>query len=75
MEEDMKANVGGIDKVIRIVLGLIIIALGIIYKSWWGLVGVPILGTGLFNFCLGYIPFGISTRKAEAPRPPAPGQS
>jgi hypothetical protein len=56
-------------------VGLVIIALGIVFKSWWGLVGVLILGTGLFNFCLGYIPFGISTRKASAHQPPAAGQS
>jgi hypothetical protein len=74
MEATMKANVGGIDKAIRIVVGLIIIALGIIYKSWWGLVGVPVLLTGLFNFCLGYVPFGLSTRKAAPQGPPAPGQ-
>lgn len=60
----MKANVGGVDKAIRIVAGLIIIALGIVYKSWWGLVGVPVLATGLINFCALYIPLGISTRKA-----------
>jgi hypothetical protein len=60
----MKVNVGSADKVVRIILGLVIIALGIVYKSWWGLVGVPILATGLLNFCALYIPFGISTRKA-----------
>jgi type IV secretory pathway TrbD component len=60
----MKANVGGADKVIRVVVGLIIIVLGLVYKSWWGLVGVLILATGVLNFCLLYIPLGISTRKA-----------
>jgi len=69
----MKANVGGADKVIRIVVGLVIIVIGIIFKSWWGVLGVLILGTGLFNFCLGYIPFGISTRKPSAQQPPAAG--
>ena len=71
----MKANVGGVDKVIRIVVGLVIIACGLVFKTWWGLLGVLILATGLFNFCLGYIPFGISTRKASAQQPPAAGQS
>ncbi len=60
----MKTNVGGADKVIRVVLGLLIIVLGIVYKSWWGLVGVLVLATGLLNFCWLYLPFGISTRKA-----------
>jgi len=71
----MKANVGGADRVIRIVLGLLIIVLGIVFKSWWGLLGVLILATGLLNFCWLYIPFGISTRKASAQQPPAAGQS
>ncbi|HVN33196.1 MAG TPA: DUF2892 domain-containing protein [Thermoanaerobaculaceae bacterium] len=70
----MKANVGGIDRTIRIVVGIIIIALGIVFKSWWGLVGVLVLATGLFNFCLLYIPLGISTRKTGPPQPPAPAQ-
>ena len=60
----MKANVGGVDKVIRIVLGLVIIALGLVYKSWWGLVGLPPLATALINFCPLYTLIGISTRKA-----------
>jgi hypothetical protein len=60
----VKTNVGGVDKVIRIILGLVIIALGIVFKSWWGLVGILVLGTGLLNFCWLYLPFGISTRKA-----------
>ena len=60
----MKANVGGIDRVIRIVVGLVIIGLGLVLKSWWGLVGVAVLATGLLNFCWLYIPLGISTRKS-----------
>ncbi len=59
----MKCNVGGIDKTIRIVLGLAIIAIGILLKSWWGLVGVVLLMTGLFNFCLLYVPLKINTAK------------
>jgi hypothetical protein len=32
----MIKNVGGFDRIFRIVVGLAIIAVGIIYKSWWG---------------------------------------
>jgi hypothetical protein len=74
MEETMKANVGGIDRVIRIVAGIIIMVLGIVFKSWWGLVGVLVLGTGLFKLCWLYIPLGISTSKSAPQPPPAPGQ-
>ncbi len=38
----MKKNVGKTDKIIRIVLGLIIIIVGIYLKSWWGIVGAII---------------------------------
>jgi len=60
----MKANVGGVDKVIRVVLGLVIITLGIVYKSWWGAIGVLTLATVAFSFCPLYTVLGISTRKA-----------
>lgn len=59
----MTANVGGIDKILRIVVGLIIIALGLIYSSWWGLVGVVLLGTGLLNYCPAYSLIKVSTNK------------
>lgn len=59
----MKSNVGKIDKVIRITLGLLIGALGYYYKSWWGLVGlVPIL-TSIISWCPLYVPFGIKTSR------------
>ena len=62
----MKANVGSIDRVIRIIAGLAILCVGYYFKNWWGLVGlVPIL-TGVIRFCPGYLPFGINTCKADA---------
>lgn len=61
----MKKNVGGADKWIRIILGLVIIILGFVYQSWWGLIGVLLLGTAFSGVCLAYLPFGISTCKTE----------
>jgi hypothetical protein len=60
----MKVNVGSADKVVRIILGLVIIAIGLVYKSWWGLVGLLPLATALINFCPLYTLIGVSTRKA-----------
>ena len=60
----MKANVGGIDKVLRIVVGLGLLSLIFFLEGnarWWGLVGLLPLATGLFNFCPAYVLFGIST--------------
>ena len=59
----MNANVGGIDRVLRIVVGLAIIGWGIYAKSWWGAVGAIPLVTALIGWCPLYAPFGISSRK------------
>jgi hypothetical protein len=59
----MKANVGSADRIIRLVLGVVIIALGFYFKSWWGVVGLVPLVTGLINFCPVYSLIGISTKK------------
>ena len=57
----MQTNVGNVDRALRLVAGVVIIALGIYFKSWWGLVGVVPLFTGTTRWCPAYLPFGIST--------------
>jgi hypothetical protein len=64
----MKCNVGGGDRIFRFIAGLIIILLGVIYQSWWGLVGVIPLITAFIRFCPLYLPFGISTNKSDKPK-------
>ena len=61
----MKQNVGKTDKVIRIILGLVIGAFGIYYKSWWGLVAIIPIVTALASRCLLYLPFRLSTKKIK----------
>ncbi len=61
----MKCNVGIIDRLMRIVVGLIIAILGVWFDSWWGLIGLVPLATGLFRFCPFYVPLKISTEKKE----------
>ena len=61
----MKCNVGKTDKIIRIILGVIIGAIGIYYNSWWGLVGLVPLLTGIFGYCALYPILGITTCKDE----------
>jgi Inner membrane protein YgaP-like, transmembrane domain len=34
----MKCNIGKTDRIVRAVIGLIVIAVGIYLKSWWGAV-------------------------------------
>ena len=61
----MKCNVGKADRIVRIILGLVIIILGFHYNSWWGVLGVlPLLAAGL-GWCPAYLPFGISTCKTK----------
>ena len=57
----MKANVGSIDRFIRLILGCAILGAGYYYKSWWGLVGIVPILTGLVGFCPAYLPLGLST--------------
>ena len=61
----MKFNVGTIDRLLRIILGLIIAILGVVFENWWGLIGVVLIATGLFRFCPLYLPLKISTVKKE----------
>jgi hypothetical protein len=58
----MKANVGGIDRILRIVLGLVLIALTLTGTiGVWGWIGVVPLATGAFGFCALYTVLGINT--------------
>lgn len=59
----MKKNVGSTEKTIRIILGVVIILVGIFTQSWWGLIGIVPLVTGLINYCPVWSLFGISTQK------------
>ncbi len=61
----MKCNVGGTDRIIRIILGVVIILAGVYFQSWWGVIGLIPLITGLIRWCPAYIPFGFSTCKTD----------
>lgn len=61
----MKVNVGKTDKIGRILLGVTVIALGIYFQSWWGLVGIIPLTTALSGWCPLYSIFGLSTCPAK----------
>lgn len=63
----MKTNVGGLDRALRAVAGVVIIAAGIYFKSWWGALGVLPLLTAVVRFCPAYLPFGLSTGARPKP--------
>ncbi|CAA7613421.1 conserved hypothetical protein [Magnetospirillum sp. LM-5] len=63
----MNKNVGGIDRILRIVAGIGLIAVSALtdYIGPWGFIGVVPLATGLIGWCPAYLPLGIKTcRKA-----------
>jgi NADH:ubiquinone oxidoreductase subunit 4 (subunit M) len=60
----MQVNVGGIDRVIRIVAGLALIGLAATGTiGIWGYIGVVPVLTGVFRFCPAYPLLGINTCK------------
>lgn len=61
----MSSNVCGIDRILRIVVGLAIIGWGLYSNSWWGAIGAVPLITGLIGWCAMYLPFGIKTCKQD----------
>lgn len=64
----MKKNVGSLDKIIRVILGLILFSLFFFLEGnarYWALLGVVPFFTGLFNFCPLYVLFGLSTCPAK----------
>ncbi len=60
----MKTNVGTIDRVARIILGLVLISLVFIGpQTPWGWIGIVPLVTALIGWCPAYSIFGIKTCK------------
>ena len=58
----MKANEGGMDRALRVIAGLVLIALAAMgVVGAWGYIGAVPLLTGLFGFCPAYTLLGINT--------------
>jgi hypothetical protein len=57
----MKANVGTVDKVVRIIAGLAIIGWGVAAGNWLGAIGIIPLATALLGFCPAYSLIGVNT--------------
>jgi len=61
-EWTMKFNVGGIDRILRIIVGIVLIALSLMGTiGVWGWIGIVPLVTGLFKFCPLYSIIGMNT--------------
>lgn len=64
----MKANVGRLDRIVRIAIGIILLSLIVLLQGpvrWWGLLGVIPLATASLSFCPLYSLLGISSCQAR----------
>ena len=59
----MHLNVGGIDQILRIVLGVVICTIGVIYNNWRGMASLIPLVTGTMSWCPLYKLVGLSSLK------------
>jgi hypothetical protein len=60
----MKKNIGGIERVARIVLGIAVLSLAFVGpKSPWAYLGIIPLATGVLGWCPPYALIGFSTSK------------
>ncbi len=59
----MTTNVGETERMLRILIGLLLIGLAFAFQGgwWFGLIGVVPVLTGLLGTCPLYVPFGITT--------------
>lgn len=64
----MTQNSGGIDKILRIVVGVVLIALTVMgVLPVWGYIGIVPLATGLMGWCPLYTVLGINTCPMKKP--------
>jgi len=57
----MKTNVGIADRSLRIILAIVIGAVGVYAHSWLGFIALIPMGTAFVGTCPLYLPLGVST--------------
>ena len=61
----MKCNVGKTEKIVRVIIGLILLLVGYFYNLWFSLIGIVLLMTAVVGFCPLTHLLGINTCKTE----------
>ena len=62
----MKTNVGGIDRILRMAIGIVLMGLAATGTvGWWGWLGIVPFATGLIGWCPPYAILGLSTCKTR----------
>ncbi|EGV51789.1 hypothetical protein QQ73_19610 [Candidatus Endoriftia persephone str. Guaymas] len=62
----MTKNVGGIDRILRLIVGIALLVWGFVLSdpiNWWGAIGIVPLFTALINWCPIYPLIGMNTNK------------
>jgi hypothetical protein len=59
----MTKNMGQTDRIVRAVVGVAIVAWGVMTSNWLGAIGLIPLATAAIGWCPAYVPFGIKTCK------------
>jgi hypothetical protein len=54
---------GNTDRIIRLVVGIALLAWGYVEHNWLGAIGLVPLATAAIGWCPAYLPFGIKTNK------------
>lgn len=63
----MNKNVGGFDRLLRVVVGVLLVALAATGTvGAWGYVGIVPILTGALGWCPAYLPFGFSSCKTRS---------
>ncbi len=61
----MKKNIGKIDRIIRLVVGVVLVANAFVgWQSPWGWIGVILIATAFMNFCPVYPLLKLDTRSS-----------
>ncbi len=65
----MKHNIGNVDRIVRFIIGAVLVFVGFSLAKWWiMIIGGIVFLTGLIRFCALYTLFGVSTCPIETPK-------
>ncbi len=57
----MRKNIGGLDRTIRLIIGIALLVFGYVNDSVYGAIGLIPIFTALISWCPLYLPLGINT--------------
>ena len=57
----MKTNMGGADRIVRVVVGVALVAWALTSGPVWAWIGIVPIATAAIGWCPLYVPFGIRT--------------